>query len=73
MGNLLRRQVLVSEELWQKIQIVARSSRRSASAIVRQALQEYLDQQSTVPPTIPSFNLGASDKLERENYYGGRC
>ena len=42
MGNLVRQQVLVSEELWQKIQIVAQSSWRSASASVRQALQRYL-------------------------------
>lgn len=73
MGNLLRRQILVPEALWQKVQIAAQSSHRSASAVVRQALQKYLEEECTTPQPIPSFNLGAPDTLEREDYYADRC
>jgi hypothetical protein len=73
MGPLVRRQVLIPEELWEKARMIARSSHSSVSAVVRRALQGYFERESAESPPIPSFELGAPDKLDREAYYGGRC
>ena len=73
MKNMLRRQVIVPESLWNKVQTIARRSRCSASAIVRQALESYLKEENMTPPSLPSFHLGAPSELKRKDYYDDRC
>jgi hypothetical protein len=73
MEDLLRKQVLIPESLWRKVQSAARTSHRTASAVVREALKEYLDQHETEPPPIPSFPIGAPDEIARGDYYDDRC
>jgi len=41
-----RRQVMVPQEIWDKVQILANADFTSASSIVRKALTEYIRQRS---------------------------
>jgi len=68
-----RRQVIIPEGLWQKVQSEARSSKTNASAVIRRALERCLGSNETAQLPLPSIKLGATESLSREDYYETRC